>query len=534
VNDTTTAIIFWQRLAPELLAARDDNNALADLLKAEHERLIYRIKLTDSETGWRAGESWFLAPCLCREEAHALRAKLTYPDRRAGDFSKLSRPQIDLLPTTLDEVMADSECLKNLLDRLESLSPYPLESLPNATEWFWCIQRQEHWNLLCDGERIVLPPTWIFDNDWNLGPLKLNAGHIQVINRNSLIGLMNVSGHLALPCRYTWLGSALRNWDQQFMEAQLPNCHPDESDLINLAGERLNPPGIKLLAGTLHSAAVATEEGSGEAGLKCLMNSTSGKMPGELQWRWVKELWNGFAAVQDDTTGLWGYIDPAGQLVITPRFKEAHCFNDERALICPEGDDVRYGMISPDGKIAIKPIWKNIEHLRNHYLVENDDGLYGAVDRDGRLLITPRPATDEERNDRGFGNDLLYGIKRGLEDELRGQAKTKAEALWKCIEEDANRSLASLCGLFGANTGQNDLIDAGVWGLPVTIANDTTWNGWDFKAGDAGMIFWQYPVSGSLFNLAVEAPVMGLFDRDNQCLGVPWEALRQVTSLKGN
>lgn len=534
MNDTNAALIFWQSLAPKLLALRDDTNAIAALLKPEQERLIFRIKLTASETGWRAGESWFIAPCLCREEAHALRAKLTYPDRRAGDFSKLSRPRIDILPTTLNEVMTDSECLKDLLDRLESLSPYPPESLLKAPEWHWCIQRQEHWNLLCDGERIVLPPTWIFDNSRNLGPLKLTGEHIQVINRNSLVGLMNVSGHLALPCRYTWLGRALRNWDQQFMEAQLPNCHPDESDLINLAGERLNPPGIKLLAGTLHSGAVAIKEGAGEAGLKGLMNSMSGEMLGELQWRWVNELWNGFAAVQDDATGLWGYIDPAGQVVITPRFKNAYSFNDERALFCPDGDDVRYGMIAPDGQIAIEPIWKNIEQLRNHYLVENDDGLYGVVDRDGQMLITPRPATDEERSDHGFGNDLLYGIKRGLEDELRRQAKTKAEEIWKRIEDDSNRSLASLCGLFDSNTGQNDLIDAGVWRMHITIAKDTTWNGWDFKAGDAGMIFWQYPVSGSLFNLAVEAPVMGLFDRDNQCLGVPWEALRKVVSAKNS
>lgn len=56
--------------------------------------------------------------------------------------------------------------------------------------------------------------------------------------------------------------------------------------------------------------------------------------------------------------------------------------------------------------------------------------------------------------------------------------------------------------------------------------------GWDSEAGDVGSIFWQYPVSGSLFELAVEAPVMGLFGRDNQCLGVPWEALRQVISSK--
>lgn len=528
VNDTAAAIVFWQSLAPELLSVRDDSTALAALLMQEHERLIYRIKLTDSETGWRAGKSWFIAPCLCGEESHALRADLTYPSRRAGDFSKLSRPQIDILPTTVGEVLADADSLKDLLDRLKSLSPYPPASLPVSQEWFWCFERQEHWNLLWDGERIVLPPTWLLGNSWKLGPLEPHEGHIQVVNREGLIGLMNDSGHLVLPCRYAWLGwSSGSEKHGLVMEAQLPNACPDESDLINLARERLNPPGIKLLAGSLHSAGVAVEEGSGEAGLKGLMNKT-GEMLGGLRWRWVKELWGDRAAVQDDATGLWGYIDPAGQLVIPPRFREAHCFNDDRALFCPEEADARYGMIAPDGQVTIEPVWKNIEHLRRHYLVESDGGLYGVVDRDGQVLVTPRPVTDEERNDHGFGSDLLCGIKRGMENELRHQAK--AEELWKRIADDPNHSLAGLRGLFSSNTGQIDLIDAGIWGMEVTIAEDFNWGRWNFKAGDVGTIFWQYPVSGSLFELAVEAPVMGLFGRDSQCLGVPWEALRQVTS----
>lgn len=530
MNDPTPTLLFWHRLAPELLAQSDDTDAVAALLKPEHERIIYRIRLTDSETGWRAGKSWFIYPCLCREEAQALRADRTHPNRRAGDFNKLSYPQIDILPTTVGEVLTDADSLKGLLERLKSLSPYPPELLPDVPEWLWCFERQEHWNLLWDGERIVLPPTWLPDYSWKLGPLGHYAGHNHVVNREGLIGLMNHLGHLVLPCRYTWLGwSRESEVHKLVMEAQLPGCHPDESDLISLSGERLNPPGIKLLAGTLNSAGVAIEEGSGEAGLKGLMSKT-GEMLGGLCWRRVKDLWGGLAAVQDDATGLWGYIDPAGQLVIPPRFKEAHCFNGERALFCPEEADERYGMIDPQGHITIEPVWKNIEQLRRHYLVEDDDGLYGVVDRDGKVLIAPRPATEEERNVPAILGDRLEGIKQSMENELRRQAK--AREVWRRVADDPNRSLACLRGLFGSSTGQPDLIDAGIWGMEVAIADDFTWNGWDFKAGDVGSIFWQYPVSGSLFELAVEAPVMGLFGRDNQCLGVPWEALRQVISSK--
>lgn len=531
MNGPTPTLLFWQHLAPELLALSDDSYAVAALLKPEHERIIYRIRFTDSETGWRAGKSWFINPCLCREEAQALRADRTHPNRRAGDFTKLSCPQIDILPTTVGEVLTDADSFKGLLERLKSLSPYPPEVLPDVPEWLWCFERQEHWNLLWDGERIVLPPTWLPDKGWKLGPLEPYAGHIQVVNRKGLIGLMNDLGHLALPCRYTWLGwSRESDVHRLVMEAQLPGCHPDESDLISLSGERLNPPGIKLLAGTLNSAGVAIEEGSGEAGLKGLMSKT-GEMLGGLHWRWVKDLWYGRAAVQDDAAGLWGYIDPAGQLVTPPRFKEAHCFIGERALFCPEGPAAHFGMIDPQGRITIEPVWKRIEHLRKHYLVETDDGLYGVVDCDGQVLIPPRPSTEEEeRNIPALLGDCLEGIKRSMENELRCQSK--ARELWRRVTEDPDRSLACLRGLFGSSTGQPDLIDAGIWGMEVTIAKDFTWSRWNFKAGDVGTIFWQYPVSGSLFDLAVEAPVMGLFGRDNQCLGVPWEALRQVISSK--
>lgn len=42
------------------------------------------------------------------------------------------------------------------------------------------------------------------------------------------------------------------------------------------------------------------------------------------------------------------------------------------------------------------------------------------------------------------------------------------------------------------------------------------------------MIYWEYLVSGNIFDLATEAPVVGLFGRENQCLGVSWELLREA------
>jgi len=132
----------------------------------------------------------------------------------------------------------------------------------------------------------------------------------------------------------------------------------------------------------------------------------------------------------------------------------------------------------------------------------------------------------EEGDQWSGGDEHERRITRAAQQALDAHPR-HAEAL-KRIDADPQRRLAGLTNLFDKRTGQRDLITAGLWGMRVEIVEDGQWNGWDFKAGDQGMIFLQYPVSASLFNLAVEAPVMGLFGRSDQCLGVAWELLRQV------
>lgn len=492
------------------------------------ELTVYRIRSTSPAGGFRAGESWFLAPCLCPEEAQALIASLSYPNRRHGDLFPLPNNQLEILPTPLSVVLADTESRQDLLGRLESLTPYRDEVLPEGGEWVWYFQAQEHWQLWLFAGRLHFPHDWAVDRDrGRVGPLESRRGYFLVRNGDGLAGLANIDGLMLLPCRYRWLGHI--GFRLPLLEAQEANNLPDESDLIDLAGRRLNPPGIKLLAGSFDTDGqpVVVHEGTGESGRKGLMDP-KGLLLGDIRWRWIMAMSEGLAAVQDDDSGLWGFVDACGQLVIPCQFYEAHTFNDQRAhasLPPVAGEAPRCGLIDTQGQWIIAPVWKDITHLRHDFIVEDFAGRYGVIDRNGLMLLEPRHLSEEEKGN-GQGFDGWRDIRYTLQLELNSHARNR-EARQR-IEADPQRSLAGVTHLFGSRTDQRDLINAGLWGMKVRIVEDTQWNGREFKAGDSGMIFWQHPVGASLFDMSLEAPVMGLFGLNEQCLGVPWLALQAI------
>lgn len=505
---------------------RAEPDRVSEILNAEKDRLIFRIHSTCPEGGWRAGESWFLAPCLCAEEATALVARLTRPDRRHGDLKSLPNNQLEILTTPLSEVLADDESRKELLERLKSFTPYDTRLLPAGGECVWFIQAQEHWHLWLHEGRLHFPVEWAPDDWGHLGPLKSQEDVFHVTNGMGLTGLADIEGRMLLPCRYRWLSYiSFYHPEPKLLEAQLPDASSQESDLIDVSGHRINPPGLKLMAGSFATCgqAVVGREGEGESGLKGLM-AIDGALLDEMRWRWIDAMNDKRAAVEDPATGQWGYIDASGQLVIPCRFRNAHPFNDGRAFVESTQDGATgMGLIDPEGHIVIEPRWKTIDHLRHDYLVEDFAGCHGVIDRDGKVLLEPQKLILDESDE---FDERERRIARAAQRALDAHPR-HAEAL-KRIAADPQHCLSGLIHLFDERTGERDLMTAGLWGMRVEIIEDRQWNGWDFKAGDQGMIFWQYPVSASLFDLAVEAPVMGLFGRDNQCLGVAWDLLRQV------
>jgi hypothetical protein len=86
-------------------------------------------------------------------------------------------------------------------------------------------------------------------------------------------------------------------------------------------------------------------------------------------------------------------------------------------------------------------------------------------------------------------------------------------------------SLASLEGVFDSNARTRDLIEAGVWFRTVRVLRDKSDGLLQPKAGESGRIYAEYPVSLSIFDLSVEAPVAGLASAPQAIVGVPWRNL---------
>lgn len=524
-----TVLRHWSGVAAELKSRPDAADAILDAVGG-HE--VYRLRVIAPEGRWRAGESWCLTLCLSMEEAQARAAGLPHPDRRQNDLYRLPNLQHEILPILVDQLRRDADGEQALLERLAHFTPYDFDALLAETpggEWLWYVHIHHYHLRLFEG-RVRFPAEFPVDRIFTrIGPLEGQRGHLHLANAAGRVGLCDVDGRLVLPCHYRWLGNI--GFGTQLLEAQRPGDAPDESDLIDLAGQRINPPGVKLLAGSFDTCgqAVVIAEGTGESGRKGLM-ANDGKLLGERRWRWIGAPNEGLATVQDTESGLWGYLDAGGAPAIPCQFREAWAFSGGRAVAVPVADAdaaQTLGIIDPQGHWAIPPVWKDLASLRQHFIVEDFAGRYGVLDRDGRALLEPRRLSDEERGD-GADIDPWYDIRYTLQRALSTHARNRIPR--ERIEADPQHSLAGVANFFDAQSDQRDLINTGLWGMRVRISENREWNGRRFEKGDTGTIFWQYPVSAGLFDLGLEAPVMGLFGRENPCLGVPWDLLCAETA----
>lgn len=107
------------------------------------------------------------------------------------------------------------------------------------------------------------------------------------------------------------------------------------------------------------------------------------------QYLAVKPFKEGYAAVQDADTELWGYIDVHGKTVIKPQFKVADSFiNGSTAVMEPEGG---CGIIDKRGKYIVEPIYRTISYFKEGFARAKDmeTGEYWLLNEEGEKVFGP-------------------------------------------------------------------------------------------------------------------------------------------------
>ena len=88
-------------------------------------------------------------------------------------------------------------------------------------------------------------------------------------------------------------------------------------------------------------------------------------------------------AYKDEDTGLYGYKDKGGTVVIPCTFEKAGDFKNERALV---KKDSRFGYIDTTGNIVIPCIYKEAGDFSSARALVRSDGKLGFIDTDGNAV----------------------------------------------------------------------------------------------------------------------------------------------------
>ena len=157
----------------------------------------------------------------------------------------------------------------------------------------------------------------------------------------------------------------------------------------------------------------------------------SGQWVRNSEGRWVWQLLysrfsdarvfsEGLAAVQDRDTGRWGYIAPNGDWVIEPQFAGAFDFSEGLAAV-QDGDSWTYGFIDKTGEWAIEPQFSWVgDFSEGLAAAKRSNEPLGYIDQTGAWAIQP------QFSDVG----LRLGFSEGL-----AAVSDRATGLWGYIDQ---------------------------------------------------------------------------------------------------
>lgn len=498
----------WHTLATALRSRRMNADRIMALVATHPDALVY---VRHNEDG---GLSRHIL--LWSGEVRAAECHIKSP---TPVLQNIPRAVTATSPVGLRAVMADINFFEGLLERLKSIQLYDPAPLPDFPEWVWSFSGGEHTNLLIDNGHLVPPPGWEM-KDGRFDKLAADQGCTRIIDGNGRMGLLTDTGEVTIPCTFTYL-SRPRYGNHLACEASADTMPGqwEPCDVVDARGRRLNPPDIKVKAGTLWSDMAIVHPG--DKGLTGFMTS-KGALLGNRRWKDVRKFSEYLAAVQDTESGLWGYINDEGTVAIEPRYTAAKGFDRGHAVVAMPDSGGLFGLIDSNGTVVVPPVWCKIDWLLGkYYTVTDAEDAFGLIDNRGNIIIEPfYPSQEEDAEiDAAKGAIRKHPFVRMLGERL----KEKVAAI------EPNGSLASLTGLFSQSWAKDiELLAAGLWGRRVEIIADykTEHMLTPIAAGSTGSISWYYPVTASIFDLSKEAPVRGFPIMPHASIGVPWELLR--------
>lgn len=94
----------------------------------------------------------------------------------------------------------------------------------------------------------------------------------------------------------------------------------------------------------------------------------------------------GLAAVTVKKGGKWGFINKTGKMVIPPQFEAVHWFSER---LCAVRQDKKWGFIDPTGKLVIQAQYEQVGSFSEGLAPVKSDAeqKWGFVDRTGKLAI---------------------------------------------------------------------------------------------------------------------------------------------------
>ncbi|MBK7001898.1 MAG: hypothetical protein IPH35_18600 [Rhodoferax sp.] len=285
----------------------------------------------------------------------------------------------------------------------------------------------------------------------------LPADTAQVVG---LWGLIDIGGRLVLPLDYTYVGPVQpllgtlsqttcaplpegRTQPWQWAEVLTTGQPPVDAhgrkvcDVMEVwSGQRVNPPGIKAVQGSLTwgyftACHDSTASSTSQVGAKIGLMLCTQTQPGPLRWSWVyasNAVCSPMSPARCAVSGLYGYVGALGQTIMEPCFESAGGLDSELAqirltladaqaqgtvLTLPDGQQcgpegvlvvsrITRADESPTWRWLLAPRWRNVGgEYDGHFSVQDVSGAWAMVTPDGQA-VTPFAACEPEDH---LGND---------------------------------------------------------------------------------------------------------------------------------